>query len=205
MINPKRYICTSNSCTVTYDNINLTGGNMAEEKPGRSEEDILLNIKAQLTKRASGTDLKEGKIYIVYEKKPKLSFQLFFDLLKSGKTGICVSRIKPETLAEEYGASPTIYIWLTSIPGKYHIPPTSIGILTRYVTELVHKNPGCVLILDGFETLVMNNKFLPAMRMIEMLYDEVVRTSSIVIVPVIKESLSEQELAYLTRNAEVIE
>ncbi|MGB9636126.1 MAG: DUF835 domain-containing protein [Thermoplasmata archaeon] len=176
-----------------------------EEKPMKSEEDFLRTLQEKITKKVEGSDLKPGRIYVVYESKPKLSYALFQDLQKMGRVGICVSRNSAERILEEYNVKPEIFIWITGIAGKNNLPPTSIGILTRYLAETIEKKPGCAVLIDALDTLILNNKFQPVMRMVETIYDQVMRTNSICIIPVMKETLSTQDLAYLVRNLEVIE
>lgn len=184
---------------------------MAEEKKsiigGKqvSEEDFLRDLKEKIAKKIDGKELKPGRMYVVYETKPKLSYLLLKDLLDAGKTGICVSRNSAERVLEEYGVQTEIFVYLTSVAGKNCLPPTSIGILTRYLTEMIEKKPGCVILIDCLDTLLLNNKFPAVMRMIETIYDQLLRANSILILPVMKDLLSQQDLAYLIRNAEVIE
>ncbi|MEM3395839.1 MAG: DUF835 domain-containing protein [Thermoplasmata archaeon] len=170
-----------------------------------SEEDFLRQLKEKIAKKTDGKELKQGRMYVVFETKPKVSYMLLKDLLNAGKTAICVSRNSAERIMEEYGVQTEIFIWLTSVAGKNNLPPTSIGILSRYLAEMIEKKPGCVVLIDCLDTLILNNKFPAVMRMIETLYDQLLRTNSILILPVMKEMFSQQDLAYLTRNAEIIE
>jgi len=170
-----------------------------------SEEDFLRELKEKIAKKVEGKDLKPGRMYVIFETKPKLSYSLFKDLLELGKTGMCVSRNSPERIFEDYGVRPQIFLWITSIAGKQNFPPTSIGILTRYLSEMMEKKPGSVVLIDCIDTLVLNNKFPAVMSMIELLYDKLERTNSILLLPVMKEMFSQQDLAYLIRNAEVVE
>ncbi|MCX8174094.1 MAG: DUF835 domain-containing protein [Thermoplasmata archaeon] len=192
-------------CTV------IKGDPMAEERKyitgGKhvSEEDLLRELKDKIAKKVDGRELKPGRMYVVFETKPRVSYLLLKDLLSAGKTAICVSRNNAERVMEEYGVQTELFIWLTGVAGKNNLPPTSIGILTRYLAEMIEKKPGCVVLIDCLDTLILNNKFPGVMRMIETLYDQLVKTNSILILPVMKEMFSQQDLAYLTRNAEVIE
>ncbi|MEM4161236.1 MAG: DUF835 domain-containing protein [Thermoplasmata archaeon] len=184
---------------------------MAEERPyitgGKpiSEEDFLRQLKEKLGKRVEGKELKEGRLYVVFETKPKLSYAILKDLLDAGKTGMCVSRDPPERVKEEFGVQTEIFIWLTNIVGKNNLPPTSIGILTRYLAEMMEKKPRSVVVIDCLDTLLLNTSFQAVMRMIDTLYDKLISTNSILILPVMREMFSQQDLAYITRHAEVIE
>ena len=145
-----------------------------------------LAISAEDKPAVDSIRTEEGLCYVVKERKPFLSYKLFESIITQGNPGLCVTRQFPEKVREAFELKDTRILWLSHTPGKDHHNPTSIGI-------------------DGLEYLVINNGFQQVLRFAEHINEQVMQSKSTVLVPISPSAFSEQELALLERNVEVIE
>ncbi len=86
-----------------------------------------------------------------------------------------------------------------------HHNPTSIGTLVTVISSFIERYRKCVVLIDGLEYLVINNGFQQVLRFVEHINEQVMQSASTVIIPISPSAFSEQELALLERNIEVIE
>lgn len=149
--------------------------------------------------------MREGACYLVKEGKPLLSFKLFEMMLTDGANGLCITRQYPERLKENYKIEKAKTIWLSQTPSDGGHNPTSIGPLATVVARYVEENRESALILDGVEYLVVNNGFPQVLKFIEHVNEIIMRSNSIMIIPVSPDAFDRKEMALLERNLEVIE
>ena len=148
---------------------------------------------------------EEGLCYVVKERKPFLSYKLFESIITQGNPGLCVTRQFPEKVREAFELKDTRILWLSHTPGKDHHNPTSIGTLATVISSFVERYKKCVVLIDGLEYLVINNGFQQVLRFAEHINEQVMQSKSTVLIPISPSAFSEQELALLERNVEVIE
>ncbi|MCJ7607112.1 MAG: DUF835 domain-containing protein [Thermoplasmata archaeon] len=149
--------------------------------------------------------LEEGMCYVVRERKPFLAYALFEGALVEGTPGFCVTRQFPDKVRETFDLKDTRILWLSHTPGKDHHNPTSIGTLATIISSFVERYNKCFVIIDGMEYLVINNGFQQVLRFLEHINEQVMQSSSTVLVPISPSAFSEKELALLERNVDVIE
>ena len=149
--------------------------------------------------------LEEGLCYVVKERKPLLAYKLFETSLAQGAPGLCVTRQFPEKVREVFELKDTRILWLSHTPGKDHHNPTSIGTLATVISSFIERYKKCFVLIDGLEYLVINNGFQQVLRFAEHINEQVMQSKSTVLIPISPSAFSEQELALLERNMEVIE
>jgi len=148
---------------------------------------------------------EEGLCYVVRERKPFLAYRLFENLLAESVPGLCVTRQFPDKVREAFDLKDTRVLWLSHTPGKDHHNPTSIGTLATIISSFIERYERCVVLIDGLEYLVINNGFQQVLRFAEHINEQVMQSKSTVLMPISPNAFSEQELALLERNVEVIE
>ncbi len=149
--------------------------------------------------------MDEGVCYIVKERKPFLAYKLFETSINEGAPGLCVTRQFPEKVRDSFDLKDTRIMWLSHTPGKDHHNPTSIGTLATVISSFIERQNKCVVLIDGLEYLVINNGFQQVLRFAEHINEQVMQSKSTVLIPISPSAFSEQELALLERNVEVIE
>lgn len=149
-------------------------------------------------------ELKPGNVYLVEERRPKASFDLFEHGLSSGCCGMVVTRELPKRLMSERNIGNSRVVWLTNLVGDGRINPTAIGILMSQLRSFVESHEKTVVIIDGLEYLISLNTYDRMLQFMNQLRDVVVTNESSLVVPVDPRTLSERELAMLERNLEVL-
>jgi hypothetical protein len=143
-------------------------------------------------------------MYLVEERRPKLSYELFEQMLSSGFAGMIVTRDFPQKLLNERGMGHCRVLWLTNLVGESRINPTAIGILMGQIRNFVETNPRSALMLDGLEYLISVNTYDRMFQFLHQLLDVVVTNDSVLFVPIDPRTLTQRELALLERSMEPI-
>jgi len=149
-------------------------------------------------------ELKPGNVYLVEERRPKISFDLFEHGLSSGCCGMVVTRELPKRLLNDRNVGNSRVVWMTNLVGDGRINPTAIGILMSQLRSFVEGHGKTIVIIDGLEYLISLNTYDRMLQFMNQLRDIVMTNDSSLIVPVDPRTLSERELALLERNLEVV-
>lgn len=157
---------------------------------------------------SSGTSLSNdvlfGNVYLVEERRPKLSYELFEHALSSGCNGMIMTREFPKKLLTEKELDSCKLIWLTNLVGDGRVNPTAIGILMSQVRSFIENQPKSVVMIDGLEYMISLNTYDRMLQFMHQLRDLVVTNESILVVPMDPRTVTERELALLERNLEVL-
>lgn len=149
-------------------------------------------------------EFKPGNVYLVEERRPRLSYELFEQSLSSGCRGLVVSRELPKRIQADRNLGDSRIVWLTNLVGEGRINPTAIGILMSQLRSFIESNERTIVLLDGLEYLVSLNTYDRMLQFMNQLRDVVMTNESSLIVPLDPRTLSEREIALLERNLEVI-
>jgi hypothetical protein len=147
-------------------------------------------------------ELLAGACYISRERKSEKAFEIFTDLVTHGLQGLCVSRLKPETVRQRYGLMKTPLVWLTqnAEAGEKCITPTDMPRVHFVISDFLDKAQNSVILLDGIEYIITHNSFPSALKLLQLLNDRVMMHRSRLIVPVDPVAVGEKELALLERD-----
>jgi hypothetical protein len=151
-----------------------------------------------------GIEPKPGNVYLIEERRPRVSYELFDQSMSAGSSGLVVTRDFPKKILSEKELSGCKVIWLTNLPGEARINPTAIGILMGQVKGFIESNPKSAIVLDGFEYLASVNTYDRMLQFMHQLRDIVVTNDCYLFVPVDPRTLTPRELAMLERSMEPI-
>jgi len=149
-------------------------------------------------------EVRPGNVYLVEERRPKVSYELFEHALSSGCAGLVITRDFPKKLLTEKELDSCRVVWLTNLVGEGRINPTAIGILMSQVRAFIESQKRTAIIVDGLEYLVSLNTYDRMLQFMHQLRDMVVTNDCVLIVPVDPRTMSEREIALLERNLEVV-
>jgi hypothetical protein len=149
--------------------------------------------------------MREGTTYLVKERKPMLGYKLFTMLLDDGMPGLCITRQFPDRVKEAHKVEKARIIWLSQTPGEGHHNPTAIGPLATLIARYVEGQKESAVIFDGLEYLMVNNGFAQILKFVEHVNELVMRSKTIMIIPLSADAFDKKEMALLERNMEVIE
>lgn len=146
-----------------------------------------------------------GLTMLYFEKKGSRAFDAFIAEMGTGSVGAVISRIHPDIIRENFHLQGVPLIWLAQQPGESRIDPTNLGILQHSILEFYRKHEGSVVLLEGIEYLLANNSLESVLKTLYALDDEVVVRRGLLIITVDPEILTEQGVAMLVRDFQLVE
>jgi hypothetical protein len=150
----------------------------------------------------AGFEPRSGNVYLVEERRPKVTFDLFDQALSSGFSGLVVTRDFPKRLLSEKELGTCRVVWLTNMVGEGRINPTAIGIIMGQVRAFIEANHKSVVLLDGLEYLISLNTYDRMLQFMHQLRDVVVTNECVMLVPMDPRTVGQRELALLERSME---
>lgn len=162
-----------------------------------------LNKKDAANKSSSdlGALLESGLGYVIYEKIPDTSIQLFQLHVNQGEKGLLVSRKFPEHTKSKYDLGNVEYVWLSTAEGENNwIDPCNLSKLHHVITDFIRNASISIVFLEGFEYLMVRNSFLTALKFVQSIMDEVVLHQSHLILSINPDAFSKAELALIRRE-----
>lgn len=152
----------------------------------------------------TGFEPQAGNAYLVEERRPRLSYELFENSLGSGFSGLVVTRELPKKLQSERDIDGCRILWMTNLVGDGRINPTAIGILMSQIRGFIESNPKSAVLIDGLEYLISLNTYDRMLQFMHQLRDMVITSEAVLLVPFDPRTVNERELALLERNLETI-
>lgn len=147
---------------------------------------------------------RPGNIYLIEERRPKHTYELFDHSLSCGSSGLIVTRDFPKKLLSEPEVAHCRVIWLTNLVGEDRVNPTAIGILMGHIRTFVESHPKSAVVLDGLEYMISVNTYDRMFQFMHQLLDVVVTNECVLFVPVDPRTLTQRELALLERSMEPV-
>jgi len=150
-------------------------------------------------------DLDFGVSYLIKEKTPTRSYDIFKDFVSHGTFGLCITRSFPARIQKLFQLEKTPVVWLSKKEGiESAISGSDLGGLVHAINEFVEKSEKSIVILDGLEYLVTINGFERTILYLHDLIENVMTRNTILIIPINAEALDITELALLERATESI-
>jgi hypothetical protein len=149
--------------------------------------------------------LNSGECYLVIEKKPEKSFEIFVDLVTHGISGFIVSRESPEKIKAKYNLVKTPILWLSRSEREYTIDPDDLPKLSYIIEDFTRKSKESVILIDGLEYLITQTGFDTVLKHVQELRDTMVLNNSRLIIPVHKGTLSVKEYSVFEREFTLLE
>lgn len=144
--------------------------------------------------------LEKGAAYIIKEKKAEKGFSVFHDLVTHGVPGLCITRTAPEEIKKKYGLKNTPIVWLSRREGEKIIQPTRLPQLALLIQRFLMDAKDSVVILEGVEYLITHNNFNIILKLLQNIKDDVVSSSSRLLIPIDPNALDARSMALLERD-----
>lgn len=143
-----------------------------------------------------------GLSYLVEEKRPDKLFQIYKSSIEKGSKGMAISRTNPKILGKKYDLKESESIWLTGkeIHGDMRSVLPILEFIMSIIEEFMEENEKGVVILDGLEYLLTNNKFNSVLRFLRQLVDNVSQTECILLVSLSPDALDQTEVTLLEKD-----
>jgi len=149
--------------------------------------------------------VERGFIYLVKEKRPRVSFDMFNEAVKHDAKGMLVVREHPNRLRHSHDFEAEKLLWLTRRAGVDHIDPTELSLLNLKITKFVESMDKAVVLIEGIEYLITQNDFESVLRFVNHMHDFVLTHDCAVILVMDERVLSTRELALLERSTKIVE
>jgi hypothetical protein len=148
--------------------------NRVAEKVADTDTSTLLPKEEPVLRYEMTRPVEEGRSHIVKERRPDRSFMIFQELVEKGATGLCVTRIHPDEVRENYGMENVRFVWLTrsekgtTVLGalgaeEEFVSPTNLAGLATVIIRFMEEG-GKAVLLEGIEYLVTQNSFSPVLK-----------------------------------------
>lgn len=139
--------------------------------------------------------------YLIEEKEPIASYQLFSKLLELSQ-GLCITRQPSDKIKEKYGSNFELY-WLTKLKAPKVIDPVDLEKLMQLLENFLEEGRK-VIMLDGVEYLIVQNNYKTILKFVQSLTSLIALKESVLIIPINPTALEPRELALLEREMKVI-
>lgn len=146
-----------------------------------------------------------SETYLIEEKKPEKSFEIFIDFVTHGIPGFVVSRTYPEKVKRHYKLHKTPMMWLSNSQVDNAIDPNDLSKLIFIIEAFTKKSEHSVILLDGLEYLITQTDFEGVSKFLHELKDMIVLNNALLLIPLHKEALSVREYSVVERDLTVLD
>lgn len=140
--------------------------------------------------------IEKGKNHLIYESSTNFTFELFAEFDKHGTPSICVTTQLPKKLKKEFNLKTTEFIW---IEDPEH-PAQLSGDLMKELKVFIDINPGCVIMIDELEYLILENGYETVESFLVELGELAAEKECTMIVPLNPSSITEEISTALSRK-----
>jgi PAS domain S-box-containing protein len=149
--------------------------------------------------------LDPAECYIVLEKKPVKSYEIFIDLVTHGIPGFVITREYPDKIKRRYKLLKTPMLWLSRSGKENAINPEDLPKLNFVIGNFTKKSGESVILLDGLEYLMVQTGFDTILKYLHELADLLALSNSRLIMPLHRNTLSIEEYSILERAFTVLD
>jgi PAS domain S-box-containing protein len=147
-------------------------------------------------------DPMEG--YIIIEKKPEKSLEIFCDLVTHGIPGFAILRTNPGRFRRKYELTRTPMLWLSRSEAENTINPNDLSKLLYIIEEFTKKSEESVILLEGLEYLITQINFEAVLKYMQELHDTVIINNSRLIIPLHRDTLTPREYFLLEKEFAIL-
>jgi PAS domain S-box-containing protein len=159
--------------------------------------------KEMVKKREKKFNLGLGKSYLIKNDLEK-AYEVFVDQVLGGFEGLCITRDYPNDIRKRYGLEKTPMFWLREEKAKGEKTIHSLQDLSIMLRDFLSKAKHGVVLLNGFEYLVVNHEFKPCIQFLQLARSRFEENKGILISPILENAFEVKELTLLEREMELL-
>jgi hypothetical protein len=144
-------------------------------------------------------------MFFVNERRPEQSFSIFIDRKNSGAKGLCIARRQHDNATLEDELRDVECYWLLLRDAEKAIRPSDLGKIDDVLCSFLQKNHGGVVLLDGFEMLMLFNDYAKISDMLNKAKFLADTSESAIIIPVDSRALYREDFENISENFKVID
>jgi len=152
---------------------------------------------------APSVSLGGSSTYLVKEASSEEAYRLFVEAIRSGRKGLCITRVFPAKVRERFGSPDLPILWLSNVGKEDAIRPKDLEKLSLAIERFLTLEKGVVL-MDGIEYLVTNNNFLTVLRLLQSIRDQVAINNAILLLSVNPSTFDSHQLTLLEREVDQV-
>jgi hypothetical protein len=118
--------------------------------------------------------------------------------------GLVVTRQYPNDIRSRLYIQTTPIIWLSTVPGKDHLDPAKLNLLTDTLVSFMERSENGVVLVDGMEYLITSNDFARVIKAVERWTETAMASSARLIISADPRAFDPREMALLEKNKEII-
>lgn len=158
---------------------------------------LVIPIAETNSETARRYTLEKSGSYVIIEDTPNRSIEFLADCVMHGSPGLCITKIPPEQVRDEFSLSKTPIFWLSELDLPNTLHPTDIETLSFYAKSFYDNAREGVLLLQGLEYLVEKNDLTTVLKLMKQLKGFATKRNGILIVSILKDSLDQDTLTQL--------
>ena len=158
---------------------------------------LVIPIAETNSETARRYTLEKSGSYIIIEDTPNRSIEFLADSVMHGSPGLCITKIPPEQVRDEFSLSKTPIFWLSELDLPNTLHPTDIETLSFYAKSFYDNAREGVLLLQGLEYLVEKNGLATVLKLLKQLKGFATKRNGMLIVSILKDSLDQDTLTQL--------
>jgi len=147
-------------------------------------------------------ELQRSFTYLIEEERTERGYSLLLEGMKQNMRAFCITSQYPAKIKSKYDLKDATIVWLSNAGKENAIRPKDLEKLSIQIERFLAGDGGIILI-DGLEFLITNNKFLTVLRLIQSLRDQAAINQSILLLSVNPLTLEKHQVNLLEREADV--
>jgi hypothetical protein len=147
--------------------------------------------------------IEPGYNYLVISRDRATVYNVMVNMLKSNKmVGLCITSTFPEKVKKEYDLKNAEVVWVSDTTGDPTIlNPKRLEFETmRTIGNFLKGRPNAILMLDGFEYLIVENGFEKVLKFIKKINDLSSVNHSTFLVPMGGDSITPEQMGILRKE-----
>jgi hypothetical protein len=150
--------------------------------------------------------VERGFNYLFYEERSKKVFQMVGELLLEGVKVFCITPTFPQKLRKEYGLQNAEIMWISESGEKEAINPRRLEFeIARAIGNFIRGNVDSVLVIDGFELLMLQNGYENVMKFVKRTNDLASVNGATIIVPLNPSAMKKEDLPLLAKEFDKVQ
>lgn len=149
-------------------------------------------------------DVAEGYNYLIVDDNPAIAYEEFKRILRKEVPGLCLSTTFPEKLRKRFDVTDADLYWLsdtTTDPAVKTLDPKRLDFeMTRVINNFLKKSPKGAVMIDGIESLIVENGFDRVFRFVKKIIDLASVGDATTFIPLAPSSLAKDEFAVLQKE-----
>ena len=149
--------------------------------------------------------LEKGLNYLVKDEKLDKNYEIFYDQITHGSSGLCITKLQPDKVRERYRIVKSPILWLTfKTDVENTISPKDVDGTKSAISDFVGKTEKPVILLDCFDQLMLANGFEKSINMLKEIKDICMKNNANLLVSINPEMFEKEQLSVIEKEFEEV-